>query len=589
MSAVPAFELERLLRPNIVALEPYRAARHETGGGAADGTILLDANENPYAPELGPELEGANRYPDPYQLELRQRLAAINGVEPGNVFVGTGSDEVIDLLIRLLCVPGRDAVMVAEPTYGMYRVAAAVNDVRVVGVPLDADCQLDVPGMLGRLDGSVRAVFCCSPNNPTGALLARDAVAELCRAANALVVVDEAYIEFAPQGSVVADVVSGVPNLVVLRTLSKAWGLAGLRLGYAIAPEPVVRWLMRIKAPYNVGVHTARAALRALRAESRMRAQVAAITAQRERLAAELARLPFVRRVFPSHANFLLIGCNGSGAGDAASVLAALRKRGIVVRDRSAVPGLEGCLRISVGTEAQNDALLQALRDIAASESLASESPAPANAGNAGGLPAEPAAAAGGQRRVRHQRVTAETRIAVEVNLDGSGVVDAATGIGFLDHMLAQLARHSLIDIRLTALGDLHIDEHHTVEDVGITLGEAITSALGNRRGIQRYGFLLPMDEALAHAAIDLGGRPYLVFEASFARERVGDLPTELVEDFFRALANGMRAAVHISVRGRNDHHKIEAAFKGLARALRMAIERDARAGDQLPTTKGVV
>ena len=187
-------------------------------------------------------------------------------------------------------------------------------------------------------------------------------------------------------------------------------------------------------------------------------------------------------------------------------------------------------------------------------------------------------------------RVTRETRIAVRVDLDGTGRSEISTGIGFFDHMLELLARHACIDAEIRAEGDLHVDEHHTVEDVGLVLGSALADALGERRGIRRYGFLLPMDEALARVALDLGGRPFVVFDAEFARDRVGELPTELVEDFVRALAHTLGANVHVKVEyGRNDHHKTEAIFKGLGRALRAAIEEDPRLRDEVPSTKGVL
>ncbi len=193
-------------------------------------------------------------------------------------------------------------------------------------------------------------------------------------------------------------------------------------------------------------------------------------------------------------------------------------------------------------------------------------------------------------RSARSERTTKETSVVVEVDLDGTGQAKVATGIGFFDHMLQLLAKHAAIDLAVDANGDLHVDEHHTVEDVGLALGEALSTALGERRGIRRYGFLLPMDESLAQIALDLGGRPYLVFDASFSRERVGELPTELVEDFFKALSNALKANIHVTLHyGRNDHHKIEAIFKAFARALRMAIEEDPRLGDDVPSTKGVI
>ena len=196
----------------------------------------------------------------------------------------------------------------------------------------------------------------------------------------------------------------------------------------------------------------------------------------------------------------------------------------------------------------------------------------------------------GAPRRGDVERSTRETSVEVRVSLEGRGRSRVDTGIGFLDHMLELLAGHALIDLEVRADGDLHVDEHHTVEDVGIVLGQALSEALGDRRGIRRYGFLMPMDEALSHVAIDLGGRRYLAFEADFERERVGELPTELVEDFLRALSDHLGATLHVRVeRGRNDHHKIEAVFKGLGRALRAAVERDPRLGDRVPSTKGAL
>jgi len=195
--------------------------------------------------------------------------------------------------------------------------------------------------------------------------------------------------------------------------------------------------------------------------------------------------------------------------------------------------------------------------------------------------------AASSIRTAHMNRSTNETLIAVDVMLDGTGLYEVNTGMGFFDHMLAQLSKHSLIDIKLSVKGDLHVDEHHTIEDTGLALGEAIRQALGDKRGLERYGFLLPMDESLAQVAIDLGGRPYFVFQGAFERERVGEFPTELVEDFFRAFADGLRANLHITVQGRNDHHKIEAIFKGVARALKQAVAIDPKASGSLPSTKG--
>lgn len=192
-------------------------------------------------------------------------------------------------------------------------------------------------------------------------------------------------------------------------------------------------------------------------------------------------------------------------------------------------------------------------------------------------------------RSAHVERKTSETSIVIEVALDGTGAQEIATGIGFFDHMLAQLSKHSMIDMKINLMGDLHVDEHHTVEDTGLALGEAIRQALGDKRGIERYGFFLPMDDSRAQVALDLGGRPYCAFEGAFDRERVGELPTELVEDFFRAFADGLRANLHITVQGRNDHHKVEAIFKAVARSLKQAVTLDQRALNAIPSTKGVL
>ncbi|MBS1913763.1 MAG: histidinol-phosphate transaminase [Bacteroidetes bacterium] len=350
-SASTTSAIDAMVRPSIRALEPYRAARHDNSAG-----ILLDANENPYASAGEPAL---NRYPDPRQNRLRARLAGLVGVRQENVFVGVGSDEAIDLLMRIFCEPARDAILVAEPTYGMYRVAAALNNIAVRGVPLvQGTFGLDLPAMLSAVEERTRLIFCCSPNNPTGNLLAVDDLLALCERSGCIVVVDEAYIEFASRGSMAA-LVNDIPNLVVLRTLSKAWGLAGLRLGYAVAQPGIVSWLMNVKPPYNVGSLVACTALAALEDVGRERAQVAAIVAERERLAAGLAKLRGVLCVHPSDANFLLVRF-----ANAAAVHAELRERGLIVRDRSGEPGLAGALRITVGTPAENTALLNALLEI---------------------------------------------------------------------------------------------------------------------------------------------------------------------------------------------------------------------------------
>ncbi len=337
--------IESLLRPNIRRLKPYSSARHEFAGEAR---IFLDANENPFD-------NGLNRYPDPVATPLRRRIAALKGVPPEQVFVGNGSDEAIDLLLRLFCEPRRDAVVVLPPTYGMYAVSAAIADVEVVRVPLLPDFEPDVEAILARADAHTRLLFLCRPNNPTGHLFAERQVKKLIEAFPGIVVLDEAYIDFCPEASLLPWIADH-PNLVVLQTLSKAWGLAGIRLGMAFAQAPLIGWMNAVKPPYNVNQLTQNAALEALARPERMREQVAVIVRERARLAEALAALPFVQRVFPSQANFLLVRVD-----DPRRLYDFLAEKGIVVRDRSRQPLCEGCLRITVGTPEENAALLDAL------------------------------------------------------------------------------------------------------------------------------------------------------------------------------------------------------------------------------------
>lgn len=346
-------DVEALIRPNIRKLKPYRSARqdHLTG-------ILLDANENAFGSAVTLDGVPLNRYPDPLQHALRSKLARLHGVQTENLFAGVGSDEVIDLLIRIFCEPQQDSVLILEPTYGMYRVAADVNNVTVNSCLLTDDFQIDLDAVKRRIDNNTKIVFCCSPNNPTGNLLRREDILDLCAATSSIVIVDEAYIDFAQAESLVADI-GGYPNLVVLQTLSKAWGLAAIRLGYAIADPKIVAYLMKVKAPYNINILTSTEAMKALDRPDHVRKSVASTVAERERLITELIRFSFVKKIFPSDANFFTVRCT-----EARPIYQQLAQRGIIVRDRTSEPKLNNCLRISVGTPEQNDLLLTALKEL---------------------------------------------------------------------------------------------------------------------------------------------------------------------------------------------------------------------------------
>jgi histidinol-phosphate aminotransferase len=545
--------IEALVRPNILALRPYSSARSEFSGSAA---VLLDANESAYGAPCGySHADNLQRYPDPLQKELRGLLAEQLGLSREQVFIGNGSDEAIDLLVRIFCRPGQDSILITPPTYGMYEVAAGIHDLQIIRVPLTASFALDAAPMRAALTQNPKLTFLCSPNNPTANLLDRSLMLQIVKESASIVVVDEAYIDFA-EGESVLSTLQDCPNLVVLRTFSKARGLAGLRVGIALASPQIIRLMDKVKAPYNLNSLSQRLACNALQRKDWLARSVALVKEQRALLIAELNKLESVQQVYPSDANFLLVKFKSP-----AEAMKSLQAAGVIVRDRSTTPGCEYCLRISVGSVAENQQLLRALRG----ESLE----------NATQL-----------RRASVSRVTKETEIRVEVSLDGSGQAQICTGLGFFDHMLEQIARHSGVDLSIQVRGDLQVDEHHSVEDCAIALGEALRQALGDKAGIARYAFALPMDEADAHVLLDLSGRSFLRWEASFSRERVGDLPTELFSHFFRSLSDALKATLHVRAQGENEHHKIEAIFKAFARCLRQAVQIEDASG-ALPSTKG--
>ena len=335
------------IRNNIKELLPYSTARDDYKGG--DISVWLDANESPYN-------NGVNRYPDPHQKALKGEIAQLKGVTPEQVFVGNGSDEAIDLCFRIFCEPGVDNVVAIAPTYGMYAVAAAINNVAVREVPLEAETYaLNVPAMLAAADAHTRLMWVCSPNNPTGNAFSLQQLETLANNFNGVLVVDEAYIDFSSQPSMLT-VLSKHPNVVVLQTLSKAWGMAGLRLGLAFASPMIADIFARVKYPYNVNAPTQVEVAKRLHAEPHD-AHVAEVCSQRQWLATELAKMPCVLKVYHSDANFLLVKVT-----DADAIYDHLVANGIIVRNRNRVKGCEGCLRITVGTPAENANVIDALK-----------------------------------------------------------------------------------------------------------------------------------------------------------------------------------------------------------------------------------
>ncbi len=336
--------LDQLVRPNILALAPYSTARDDYQGDAVD--VWLDANESPYD-------NGYNRYPDPHQRALKAMVSQLKGIEPERIFIGNGSDEAIDLVYRVFCSPGVDNVVAIAPSYGMYSVAAAINDVEIREVLLDDDFSLPVDRLLDATDSHSKAIWICSPNNPTGNAFALDDIARLLESFGGIVVVDEAYADFSSKGTALS-LLDTHPNLIVLQTMSKARGMAALRLGMAFASPAISSLFANVKYPYNISALTQATVMRVL-AEP-IDTQIAAILDERGRLARELTACPCVIKVYPSDANFLLVKVT-----DADAIYDALMRSGVIVRNRSRMPLCGGCLRITVGTPAENSRVIQIL------------------------------------------------------------------------------------------------------------------------------------------------------------------------------------------------------------------------------------
>jgi histidinol-phosphate aminotransferase len=343
-----SFDINALVRENVRKMKPYSSARDEFSGEAE---VFLDANENPYPSPF-------NRYPDPLQLKVKRVLSPLKGVLPEQIFLGNGSDEAIDLLIRAFCEPNRDAILITEPTYGMYSVCANVNAVRIVSVTLNENFDIDLSAFPSLNDPAIKIIFLCSPNNPSANLLNRDSILQLLEQFSGIVVVDEAYIDFTSSPSFALEL-SKYPNLAILQTFSKAWGLAGLRLGMCFASKEIISVLNKIKYPYNVNIRTQELALEALSNSQQKEKWVTEILTQREKLAHALTALAITQKVYPSEANFILVKVT-----DAHGTYKRLMDMGIIVRDRSNVRLCDNCLRITVGSPQENERLLTALRSI---------------------------------------------------------------------------------------------------------------------------------------------------------------------------------------------------------------------------------
>ncbi|MBO7160096.1 MAG: histidinol-phosphate transaminase [Paludibacteraceae bacterium] len=340
--------LQELIRPNIWSLAPYSCARNEFTGEAS---VFLDANENPYNQPF-------NRYPDPLQLQLKEKIAALKGVRPTQIMLGVGSDEPIDLIFRIFCEPSKDNVVAINPTYGMYGVCADINNVEYKQVNLNADFTLDAAKVLKACDKNTKVIFLCSPNNPTGNSLARTEIEKIVTCFEGIVVIDEAYIDFSNEPSWLASL-DQYPNIIVLQTFSKAWGMAALRCGMAFASEDIIAFINKVKYPYNLNLLTQEAVYKQVENVDQKNEWVKALLMERKKMMAALEALPLVKQIYPTDANFVLVKVD-----DANGAYKQLVDKGIIVRNRNSVTLCEGCLRITVGTPSENKQLLTALQQM---------------------------------------------------------------------------------------------------------------------------------------------------------------------------------------------------------------------------------
>lgn len=337
--------LQELIRPNIWSLAPYSCARNEFTGEAS---VFLDANENPYNQPF-------NRYPDPLQVQLKEKIAALKGVRPTQIMLGVGSDEPIDLIFRIFCESAQDNVVAINPTYGMYGVCADINNVAYKQVNLNDDFSLDAQNVLNACDANTKVIFLCSPNNPTGNSLERSEIEKIVTGFEGIVVIDEAYIDFSNEPSWLASL-NAYPNIIVLQTFSKAWGMAALRCGMAFASEDIIAFFNKVKYPYNLNLLTQEAILKQVEAVEQKNKWVETLLAERSKMIANLQNLPLVKHIYPTDANFVLAKVD-----DANKTYNYLVNKGIIVRNRNSVTLCQGCLRITIGTPQENQELLTAL------------------------------------------------------------------------------------------------------------------------------------------------------------------------------------------------------------------------------------
>ena len=558
------------IRPELAKPSPYRWQE-----GVPEGDVArFDMNTLPRDPAWWPAIARriatlpACAYPEADYAPLKRAIAGYLGVEPDRIVPTAGGDEAI-LLTAWLALGRGDRAVVARPTYQLH-----ATSVRMTGAELDLvdplpgpDLRLDLDEVERRAEGA-RLVWLCSPNNPTGEDIPAERIAAICERCPGLVCLDQAYVELS--GTDHLALVDRHPNLVIVRTFSKGWGLGALRAGYAVADPRVAGALDALRPPGSLSTGSSFGAEQACGHAEEMRVDTAAYGTERERLAEGFRSLGL--DVIGEAGNFVLARTPWNGQ----ETFDRLAPRGLVVRTFGHEPLLADAFRACVATPAENDRLLAALAELV-------DRPTPPTADPAAGR-------ATFGRSALVERQTKETTIRARLNLDGTGTARIATGVGFLDHMLTALTHHSLADLDLNCTGDLEIDAHHTVEDTGIVVGQAIDIALGDRAGIARFGdAAAPLDEALGRAVVDFSGRGSSTLDLPFTGTSIGELPISLIPHLIDCIAVNARATIHVQATGEDDHHIAEAAFKALARALRGAWGTDAGRGAAIASTKGVL
>ena len=557
------------IRPELAQPSPYRWQEGIPAGDVA----RFDLNTLPLNPSWWPGIartiaaQSVSSYPEADYAPLKRAIAGYLGIDPTCVVPTAGGDEAI-LLTAWLALGRGDRAVVGRPTYQLH-----ANSVRMTGAELDLvdplpgpPLRLDLATIAEKAKGA-RLVWLCSPNNPTGEDIPADVIREISANCSGLVCVDQAYLEFGGATDHLP-LLAELPNLVFIRTFSKGWGMGALRAGYAIANPLVAGAMDALRPPGSLSTGSALGAELACAHADTMRSDAANYRAERERFSAGLRELGL--DLIGEAGNFACARIPWSGD----ELFAKLAPQGLIVRTFGHEPLLANAFRACVSLPADNDRLLAALADL-----LAKPAPAPAD-------PLVGTSTFG--RGALIERRTKETDIRLRTTLDGSGSVSVATGVGFLDHMLTALGHHALLDLDLTCTGDTDIDPHHTVEDCGIVLGQAIDAALGNRAGIQRFGDAsAPLDEALGRAVVDFSGRGSSTVRIAFTGTTIGELPTTLIPHLIDCIAVNARATIHVEASGEDDHHVAEAAFKALARALRQAWAIDPRRGAQIASTKG--